>query len=173
MIPVDHPSRSALERIINSVQDLDQRAMAEASRRQVRLTKPAGSLGRLERLAAQVAGVTGQTRPRLEHKAIVVMAGDHGVSAEGVSAYPASVTAQMVRNFAHDGAAINVLARRAHARVVVVDVGVAQDFPPDLQIVHRKVARGTANLAIGRAMMEKQALAAIQVGLDVVEQEAQ
>ena len=125
---------------------LDHAAQAEARRRQDQLTKPPGSLGRLERLATQVAGITGAARPRLEHKVIIVAAGDHGVTAEGVSAYPSEVTAQMVRNFASGGAAINVLARRAGARVVVVDVGVAETLPPQLPIVHRKVAPGTANM---------------------------
>jgi len=163
---------SLLAQTIGNVSPLDQEAMAEARSRQDRLTKPQGSLGRLERLAAQVAGITGRARPTLEHKAVIVMAGDHGVTAEGVSAYPAEVTPQMVANFARGGAAINVLARRAGARVVVVDVGVAADLPPDLPVLHRKVARGTANFAQGPAMTQEQALAAIAVGLDVVEREA-
>jgi nicotinate-nucleotide--dimethylbenzimidazole phosphoribosyltransferase len=95
------------------------------------------------------------------------MAGDHGVAAEGVSAYPSAVTAQMVRNFARGGAAINVLARQSNARVVVVDVGVAADLPVDLPIVHRKIARGTQNMARGPAMTSRQALAAIGVGLQL------
>jgi nicotinate-nucleotide--dimethylbenzimidazole phosphoribosyltransferase len=100
------------------------------------------------------------------------VAGDHGVTAEGVSAYPSEVTGQMVRNFASGGAAINVLARRAGARVVVVDVGVAEALPPELPIVHQKVARGTANMALGPAMTRAQVLQAIAVGLDVVDAES-
>jgi nicotinate-nucleotide--dimethylbenzimidazole phosphoribosyltransferase len=96
------------------------------------------------------------------------MAADHGVAAEQVSAYPPAVTAQMVHAFALGKAAINVLGRRAGARVVVVDVGVAADLDPALPIVHRKVARGTGNLARGPAMSAEQALAAIAVGLDVL-----
>src|SRR5262249_40199968 len=91
---------------------------------------------------------------------------------EGVSAYPASVTAEMVRNFARGGAAINVLARLAHANVVVVDVGVAADLPSDLGILHRKIAYGTANFAHGPAMTREQVLAAIDVGLALTESEA-
>jgi nicotinate-nucleotide--dimethylbenzimidazole phosphoribosyltransferase len=102
---------------------------------------------------------------------VIVMAADHGVAAEGVSAYPSAVTQQMVRNFAAGGAAINVLARQAAARVVVVDIGVAADLPPDLPIAHRKVAPGTANLAHGPAMSTSQALAAIDVGVEVTEHE--
>src|SRR5207245_812411 len=95
-----------------------------------------------------------------------------GVSVEGVSAYPAQVTAQMVMNFARGGAAINVLARQVGARVVVVDIGVAAALPADLPIVHRKVAFGTQNLVEQAAMTEPQALAAIGVGADVLIAEA-
>ncbi len=146
--------------------------MAEARSRLDTLTKPPGSLGRLERLAVQVAGITGDGRPRLARKLIVVMAADHGVAAEGVSAYPAAVTAQMVHNFARGGAAINVLARQVGAAVVVVDVGVASVLAGELPIVHRKVAFGTANMVCGPAMDRNQMVAAIQVGLDLSLREA-
>src|SRR3984893_18433395 len=149
------------------VAPLDETAMAQARTRLDNLTKPPGSLGRLERLAVQIAGITGNPRPHLHNPVVVVMAADHGVVAEGVSAYPAAVTAQMVHNFASGGAAINVLARRAGARVIVVDVGVAANLPADLPILHRKVAFGTANLAHGPAMTSSQVHAAIDVGLDV------
>jgi nicotinate-nucleotide--dimethylbenzimidazole phosphoribosyltransferase len=145
--------------------------MAEARRRLDQLTKPPGSLGRLERLAVQIAGITGQPRRALARKAIVVMAADHGVTVEGVSAYPSAVTAEMVRNFASGGAAVNVLARQSGAWVVVVDVGVAADLPCELPILQRKVAYGSANLAAGPALTSEQALQAIQVGLEVVERE--
>ncbi len=154
---------------IAAIDALDAQAMAAARQRQDTLTKPPGSLGRLERLAVQIAGITRTARPRLERRVVVVMAADHGVAHENVSAYPASVTAQMVRNFAHGGAAINVLARCANSEVVVVDVGVAANLEPDLPIRHRKIAFGTANMARGAAMSRGQALAAIAVGLDVVE----
>jgi nicotinate-nucleotide--dimethylbenzimidazole phosphoribosyltransferase len=170
--PVEPLTRTALTDLIEQIAPIDQSIMAEARRRQAELTKPPGSLGRLERLAIQIAGITGRARPRLDRKTVIVMAGDHGVTVEGVSAYPPAVTAQMVLNFARGGAAINVLARRAGARVVVVDVGVAEDLPPEPGIVHRKVAFGTANLAVGRAMTVDQALAAINVGLDVLAEEA-
>ncbi|HYL72514.1 MAG TPA: nicotinate-nucleotide--dimethylbenzimidazole phosphoribosyltransferase, partial [Candidatus Dormibacteraeota bacterium] len=136
------------------------------------LTKPPGSLGRLERLATQIAGITANPRPRLTRKVVIVAAGDHGVTAEGVSAYPSEVTGQMVRNFVNGGAAINVLARQAGARVVVVDVGVAETLPSELPIAHRKVAPGTANMAHGPAMTRAQALQAIGVGVDLVEAES-
>jgi nicotinate-nucleotide--dimethylbenzimidazole phosphoribosyltransferase len=155
-----------------AVQPLDAAAMAAARARQARLTKPAGSLGRLEDLAVQVAGVQRRELPRLAHRAIVVMAADHGVAAEGVSAYPQAVTAQMVANFVAGGAAINALARQIDARLVVVDVGVAVDLPPGDGLWSAPVARGTANLARGPAMTRAQAEAAIAVGIAVVEREA-
>jgi nicotinate-nucleotide--dimethylbenzimidazole phosphoribosyltransferase len=161
-----------LRQVIGRIEPLDQQAQREAQLRQDELTKPPGSLGRLERLAVQVAGITRSARPRLTHPVVIVAAADHGVTAEGVSAYPSEVTTQMVRNFARGGAAINVLGRRAGARVVVVDVGVAQPLPPELPIVHRKVAPGTRNMAQGQAMTRAQAAQAIEVGLDTVEAEA-
>jgi nicotinate-nucleotide--dimethylbenzimidazole phosphoribosyltransferase len=123
---------------------------------------------RLEALALQLAAITGQLCPPVARKAIIVMAGDHGVTAEGVSAYPASVTPQMVLNFVRGGAAINVLARQAGARVTVVDVGVAADLPPLPGLLARKVAYGTRNMARGPAMTRAQAEAAIQIGVDTL-----
>ena len=161
-----------LQDVVARVGPLDQTAQVEARRRQDQLTKPPGSLGLLERLATQVAGITGDPRPRLTRKVVVVVAGDHGVTTEGVSAYPSEVTGQMVRNFTRGGAAINVLARHAGARVVVVDVGVAEALPADLPIVHRKVTPGTANMALGPLMTRAEALQAIAVGLDVVDAES-
>jgi nicotinate-nucleotide--dimethylbenzimidazole phosphoribosyltransferase len=160
-----------LQEMISRVAPLDRDAQDESRRRQDQLTKPPGSLGRLERLATHIAGITGDPRPHLVRKAVIVMAGDHGVTAEGVSAYPSEVTGQMVRSFARGRAAINVLARGAGARVIVVDIGVAEALPPELPIVHRKVARGTANLALGPAMTHAQTLQAIGVGCEVIEAE--
>ena len=147
---------------------IDTAAEGQARARQDSLTKPPGSLGRLEALSIQLAGITGAARPSVARKAVIVMAGDHGVTAEGVSAYPAAVTPQMVLNFAQGGAAINVLARQAGARVVVVDVGVAADLGAPPGVLVRKVALGTANMAQGPAMTRAQAEAAVQVGLEVV-----
>jgi nicotinate-nucleotide--dimethylbenzimidazole phosphoribosyltransferase len=147
---------------------LDEAAMAAARERQNQLTKPQGSLGRLEALSAQVAGITGQALPRVDRKAVVVLAGDHGITAEGVSAYPSEVTAQMVLNFLRDGAAINVLARQAGTRVIVADVGVAADLPEDPRLLRRKIAHGTANFAHGPAMTRQQAARAVEIGIEVV-----
>ncbi|HEY7067309.1 MAG TPA: nicotinate-nucleotide--dimethylbenzimidazole phosphoribosyltransferase [Chloroflexota bacterium] len=152
---------------------LDDAAMQAAHARQARLTKPAGSLGRLEDLAVQIAGVQGRAVPRLADRAIVVMAADHGVAAEGVSAYPQAVTPQMVANFLAGGAAINALARQTGARLVVVDVGVAGELPAAGPRLRRaSIAPGTANLARGPAMSRAQAEAAIGVGLAVIADEA-
>lgn len=141
--------------------------MAAARARQDRLTKPRGALGRLEALSIQLAGITGQATPRLAHKLVLVMAGDHGVAVEGISAYPQSVTAQMVINFLAGGAAINVLARQTSARVVVADLGVAAALPARPDLVGAKVASGTANLAHGPAMSHDQARQALQTGADL------
>jgi nicotinate-nucleotide--dimethylbenzimidazole phosphoribosyltransferase len=171
MLSAEQPV-SDLQDAIGRIGALDHVAMDETRRRLDTLTKPPGSLGRLERLAVQIAGVSGSLRPRLRERLVVVMAADHGVTAEGVSAYPAAVTTQMVHNFVHGGAAINVLARQVDARVLVVDIGVAAPLPHDLAIVHRKVAPGTANMARGPAMTSAQATAAVQVGLDLSQQDA-
>lgn len=145
--------------------------MQAARERQNKLTKPPASLGRLEDLSIQLAGITGQAFPSVERKAVIVMAADHGVAIEGVSAYPAEVTAQMVLNFLRGGAAINVLARQAGARVTVVDIGVASEFEPMPGLIRRKVMCGTRDLAKGPAMARAEAEHAIQVGMDVLEEE--
>ena len=157
--------------IIAQIGPLDESAMVAARARQDSLTKPRGSLGRLESLSIQLAGILGQPLPEIRHKVIVTMAGDHGVVAEGVSAYPQEVTPQMVINFLNGGAAINVLARHVGARVVVVDVGVAADLEPHPDLVDAKVAPGSGNIARGPAMSREQALQAVMAGVKVVEAE--
>jgi nicotinate-nucleotide--dimethylbenzimidazole phosphoribosyltransferase len=161
----------ALEDTLSRIGALDQAAMRQARERQDRLTKPQGSLGRLEELSVQVAGIQATTRPDVSAKVIFVMAGDHGVVDERVSAYPQEVTAQMIRNFVEGGAAINVLARQEGARVVVVDMGVAADLRPHPGIVQRKVGRGTANLAHGPAMSREHAVRSVEAGIEVLEAE--
>ncbi|MCS7249154.1 MAG: nicotinate-nucleotide--dimethylbenzimidazole phosphoribosyltransferase [Anaerolineales bacterium] len=156
-----------LDEIIRQIQPLDERAMGQAQMRQNRLTKPPGSLGRLESLSIQVAGITGQIPPRVDPKVIFVMAGDHGVTEEGVSAYPSEVTAQMVLNFLHGGAAINVLARHVGAKVVVVDLGVKGPLEPRPDLVSAKIAPGTQNIARGPAMSRDQALQAVLKGYEL------
>src|SRR5262245_22830503 len=139
--------------------------MAAARTRHARLTKPEGSLGRLEELAVKLAGITGEAVPGIAGRVVVVCAADHGVAARGVSAYPSAVTAQMVYNFLKGGAAINVLARRARARVLVADLGVDHDFPAGLPIVHAKIGRGTADMTTGPAMSPGDAARAVATGI--------
>ncbi len=157
-----------LSRIIGMIQMVDKEAMASARARQDILTKPQGSLGRLEELSIQLAGIQGKPLPQIRHKAVVTMAGDHGVTAEGVSAYPKKVTAQMVANFLRGGAGINVIARSIGARVVVVDMGVAANLDPTPELISRKVAPGTQNMCQGSAMTTEQALRAIEFGIEIV-----
>jgi nicotinate-nucleotide--dimethylbenzimidazole phosphoribosyltransferase len=152
------------EQTISRIAPLDQDTMAAARERQARLTKPTGSLGRLEALSVQLAGITGQARPRFERRAIVVAAASHGVAEEGVSAYPSSVTAQMVLNFLAGGAAINVLADQARAELIVVDAGVADDLPPHPHLRVAKPDRGTRNLLHQPAMPIAHAHQIVQAG---------
>jgi nicotinate-nucleotide--dimethylbenzimidazole phosphoribosyltransferase len=161
-----------LEKIFQKIQPLDALAMQMAQARQDTLTKPRGSLGRLEELSIQLAGMTANPLPTVERKVVIVMAADHGVTCEGVSAYPAEVTPQMVLNFLRGGAAINVLARQANAHVVVVDMGVALEVQDTSgKLIRRRIGAGTANLAQGPAMTREQAEASIQSGIEVTEAE--
>ncbi|MBI3040441.1 MAG: nicotinate-nucleotide--dimethylbenzimidazole phosphoribosyltransferase [Chloroflexi bacterium] len=157
-----------LWKTIEMIKPLDEGAMAEARARQDILTKPQGSLGRLEELSVQLAGIQGRAIPQIRHKAIITMAGDHGVVAEGISAYPQEVTAQMVYNFLGGGAGINVIARHTGARIIVVDMGVASELKPHPQLLSRKVARGTRNMSLGAAMTGEQAIKAIETGIEIV-----
>ena len=161
----------SIDALAAGIPPLDQEAMAAARARQDRLTKPQGSLGRLESLAIQIAGITRQPRPRMRHKVVAVMAGDHGVAAEGVSAFPQAVTRQMVGNFLQGGAAINMLARQAGARVVIVDMGVAGGMEPHPRLLNRSLGGGTGNIAAWPAMSARQAEQAVMAGAEVVEAE--
>ncbi len=157
-----------LTRTIESIKPLDDKAMAQARKRQDKLTKPAGSLGRLEELSIQIAGIQKKAKPEIKNKLMITMAGDHGVVDEKIGNWPREVTAQMVENFLWGGAGINVLARQAGARIVFVDIGVASDLKPHKQLVVKKVDYGTKNMCQGPAMSEKQAVAAIEVGIEIV-----
>jgi nicotinate-nucleotide--dimethylbenzimidazole phosphoribosyltransferase len=156
-----------LEATIAQIQPLDTRLTAQAQQHLDRLTKPPGSLGRLEELARRYVTITEQLPPVINRKAVVVFAADHGVAAEGVSAYPQEVTAQMVQNFLRGGAAISVLARQAGAAVRVVDIGVAAAFPSLPGLLARKVRPGTANMARGPAMSRDEARQAVEIGVAV------
>jgi nicotinate-nucleotide--dimethylbenzimidazole phosphoribosyltransferase len=156
-----------LTNLIAAIAPLDEAAMAACQLRLDNLTKPLGSLDGLERLAARMAGITRQPRPRQLKKCIILMAADHGVVAEGVSAYPAEVTTQMVVNFCNGGAAVNAFAAHVGAELVLVDVGVAGDLPALPGLRQEKISCGTANIACGPAMSREQVLTAINVGARV------
>ena len=156
-----------LDEIIGGIRPGDTEAKRAAVQRQQRLTKPPGSLGRLEELSVQLAGIFETDRPTVQGTTVVVAAADHGVVAQGVTGYPQAVTAQMVLNFLAGGAAINVMARSRGVDLVIVDAGVATPLPahPDLQIV--APGRGTADITQGPAMTRVQAEACIRAGVDL------
>ncbi|HTY81181.1 MAG TPA: nicotinate-nucleotide--dimethylbenzimidazole phosphoribosyltransferase [Dehalococcoidales bacterium] len=160
-----------LEKTIASIKPLDKAAMEAAKARQDTLTKPAGALGRLEEISIQIAGIQGKARPSTAKKAMITMAGDHGVVAEKVGNWPQEVTAQMVENFLHGGAGINVLAKQAGARIIFVDMGAATKLKAHPHLIDRKVANGTANMCRGAAMTEAQARQALEAGIEIIEGE--
>jgi len=139
----------------------------EAKRHLDSLTKPIGSLGKLEEVAAQYVAWREEKTPAISRKAVYVFAADHGITEEGISAYPRDVTPQMVYNFLNGGAAINVLARQANSEVVIVDVGVDADFAEADGLVKRKIRRGTRNFAREAAMTEEELNAALKVGIEL------
>jgi nicotinate-nucleotide--dimethylbenzimidazole phosphoribosyltransferase len=154
----------ALERALDAVVAPDAAAGEAVQRRLDEKTKPRGSLGGLERLAVRIAAIQRTATPALGTPVVVVCAADHGVAAEGVSAYPSSVTAQMVANYASGGAAVSVLARRAGARLVVVDCGVAEPLPVP-GVLDRRLGAGTASMLRGPAMPRALAIAALEIGI--------
>ncbi len=169
-MPDEAPSE-AIARTSAAITPPDAAAAGRAAERQGRLTKPPGSLGRLEALATRIAGITGDDRPRLERRLLIVAAGDHGVAAQGVSAYPQSVTAQMVANFAAGGAAVSVLASHAGARVHVVDAGVAEETTEAPGLTRLRLAPGTHDITAGPAMSRVLAERAVAAGIALFEAE--
>ena len=158
-----------LAEVIRAIRPVDEARTPAIQARLDQLTKPPGSLGRLEELARRYCLITGRDRPVIRNKIIFTFAGDHGVAGEGVSAYPREVTPQMVYNFLRGGAGVNVLARHAGARVVVVDMGVDHEFEPAEGLEIRKVRRGTDNMAVGPAMTREEAEEALLAGVGIVE----
>jgi nicotinate-nucleotide--dimethylbenzimidazole phosphoribosyltransferase len=155
-----------LSQIISQIKPVEPEWLARAQERLDFLTKPPGSLGRLEELAARYVAIRGEIFPRLEKKRVVVFAADHGVVAEGVSAFPQEVTPQMVLNFLRGGAGINVLARHVGAAVEVVDIGVKYDFGEQPGLINRKVASGSRNMAREPALTMEEALQSVLVGVE-------
>jgi len=157
-----------LAREIARIRPLDDAAVRAARERQDRLTKPRGSLGLLEDISAQLAGLAGTCPPPLpEPAAIAVFAADHGVHAQSVTPWPQEVTGQMVANFLAGGAVINTLAAQSGATVMVVDVGVATGLDQSPGLVSRNIRHGTSDMTAGPAMSYDEALAALAVGIDV------
>ncbi|WET09176.1 nicotinate-nucleotide--dimethylbenzimidazole phosphoribosyltransferase [Pseudomonas sp. D3] len=151
---------------LNPCKASDALAYQQALARQQQLTKPAGSLGQLEALAVQLAGLQGRVKPTLEQVWIAIFAGDHGVVAEGVSAYPQEVTGQMLHNFVSGGAAISVLAQQLTAQLEVIDLGTVTPSLNLPRVRHLNIAAGTANFVNGPAMTEAQGRLALQAGRD-------
>ena len=154
---------------LNPCKPVDTQAVEQAQARQQQLTKPAGSLGQLEALAVQLAGLQGRVKPSLEQVWIAIFAGDHGVVAEGVSAFPQEVTGQMLLNFVSGGAAISVLARQLGASLEVVDLGTVTPSLNLPGVRHLNVGPGTANFVQGPAMTQAQGQLALQAGRDSVQ----
>lgn len=160
-----------IKETIKKIKGLDHNLMQKAQERLDGLTKPRGSLGRLEELAKLTVGITGKENPGFQNKVIFTLAGDHGVTEEGVSAFPKEVTPQMVYNFLNGGAGINVLANHIGARVVIVDMGVAADLKPHTGLIIKKVNYGTKNMSKGPAMTKEEAIKSIETGIEIFEGE--
>lgn len=156
-----------LQKAVKSIAPVNEEWYAAAQKRLDNLTKPPGSLGRLEEFARKLVAITENRTPLLDKKVVFTFAGDHGVTAEGVSAYPKEVTPQMVLNFIRGGAGINVLARHAGAAVIVVDIGVDHDFDETDGLIRLKVVRGTKNFAKGPAMTRDEAVRCLEVGIEI------
>lgn len=161
-----------LEETLKKILPLDRSIESEAQKHLDRLTKPQGSLGKLEELARRIACIQGRIPPRLGRKLIFVFAADHGVTEEGVSAYPGDVTAQMTYNFLRGGAAINILSRHFDVDVDVIDMGVDQQFPPLERLGSFKIRPGTANFTRGPAMSRKEALQSVETGIRLAQDAA-
>ncbi|WP_405634525.1 nicotinate-nucleotide--dimethylbenzimidazole phosphoribosyltransferase [Streptomyces sp. NBC_01178] len=156
-----------LQETISAIRPLDAKALGEAWERQKRMTKPAGALGMLEIISAQLSGLSRACPPPIpEPAAVAIFAGDHGVHAQGVTAWPQEVTAQMVANFLGGGAVCNAFAAQVGAEVCVVDVGVAAELPATAGLLPRKVRPGTADFTTGPALSRDDVLAAIEVGIE-------
>ncbi|MFE0657186.1 nicotinate-nucleotide--dimethylbenzimidazole phosphoribosyltransferase [Streptomyces sp. NPDC058876] len=165
-LPGEEP-HDLLSETVASIRPLDAKALGEAWERQKRMTKPAGALGMLEIISAQLAGLSRVCPPPIpEPAAVAIFAGDHGVHAQGVTPWPQEVTTQMVANFLGGGAVCNAFANQVGAEVCVVDVGVARDLPATPGLLPRKVRPGTADLSTGPAMTREEAVAAIEVGIE-------
>jgi nicotinate-nucleotide--dimethylbenzimidazole phosphoribosyltransferase len=160
-----------LNQTIENIEEVSIDSNGEIRDRLNNLAIPSGSLGRLEEFATIYASIKGSFNAPIKHKVVFTMAGDHGVSSEGVSAFPQEVTRQMVENFLKGNATINVFARHVGARVVIVDCGVNAEFEPSEGLKIKKVGYGTGNIAHGPAMSTEQAIQSLEVGIEVFNEE--
>jgi nicotinate-nucleotide--dimethylbenzimidazole phosphoribosyltransferase len=156
-------------KLLDFIPPVDHAWIEQARARQLELTKPPGSLGRLEEIANRMAAIQQTLTPSADRPRIVLFAADHGVCAEGVNPYPQAVTAQMVANFLRGGAAINSLARIAGAELQIVDAGVAFEIPLTERLIQRPVGRGTRNFCDEPAMSPDQAMQALGLGIEMAE----
>ncbi|MGC4981825.1 nicotinate-nucleotide--dimethylbenzimidazole phosphoribosyltransferase [Streptomyces sp. DT193] len=165
-LPGEEP-HDLLAETVSNIRPLDAKALGEAWERQKRMTKPAGALGMLEIISAQLSGLSRMCPPPIpEPAAVAIFAGDHGVHAQGVTPWPQEVTGQMVANFLGGGAVCNAFANQVGAEVCVVDVGVASDLPATPGLLPRKVRAGTADMTTGPAMTREEVVAALEVGIE-------
>jgi nicotinate-nucleotide--dimethylbenzimidazole phosphoribosyltransferase len=167
-----------LQTTINQIQDVDQNARAAAAAHQAQLALPFRSLGRIHDFAERMAAITGNPRPAIQQLGVITMAGDHGVAAQGVSLYPQAVTREMVKNFMRGGAAVNVLARSYEVRITVVDMGVKGPLEAidlagqeEIRFANCRIAEGTDDISQGPAMGTGQAVAAIEAGIRIFNEE--
>ncbi|MEU9552876.1 nicotinate-nucleotide--dimethylbenzimidazole phosphoribosyltransferase [Streptomyces werraensis] len=165
-LPGEDP-HDLLAETVAQIRPLDAKALGEAWERQKRMTKPAGALGMLEIISAQLSGLSRQCPPPIpEPAAVAIFAGDHGVHAQGVTPWPQEVTAQMVANFLGGGAVCNAFAAQVGAEVCVVDVGVSSDLPATPGLLPRKIRAGTSDMTAGPAMTREEAKQAVEVGIE-------
>ncbi|MFJ8992718.1 nicotinate-nucleotide--dimethylbenzimidazole phosphoribosyltransferase [Streptomyces sp. NPDC102279] len=165
-LPGEEP-HDLLAETVSNIRPLDAKALGEAWERQKRMTKPAGALGMLEIISAQLSGLSRMCPPPIpEPAAVAIFAGDHGVHAQGVTPWPQEVTGQMVANFLGGGAVCNAFANQVGAEVCVIDVGVASDLPATPGLLPRKVRAGTADMTTGPAMTREEVVAALEVGIE-------
>lgn len=160
-----------LQSTIHNIQGVQKEMMEQAKMRIDTLCKPPGSLGKLESIAVQLAGITEQLVPSLEQKVMIVCAADHGVCEEGVTSNPQDVTLLQTLNFPKGGTGVCAIARITNTKVVTVDVGVKGDIPPDAGVIMQKIKYGTANMARGSAMSREEAIQSIEVGIHVAMEE--
>ena len=162
-----------LQQTIEKIEDVDQEMMAKARQRVDSLIKPPKSLGKLEDIAVQLAGITREIFPTIDQKAVIVMAADHGVYAEGVTSNPQEVTFAQTLNIAKGITGVGTIAKISNAKIVTVDIGVKEEIPSNAGVILRKIKKGAGNIAKGPAMTREEAIKALEVGIEIASAEIQ